>query len=288
MNIKLEQYKIFNESASTLSFSLAARNLFISQSAVSQTIRSLEKELNTQLFIRKSKGVLLTKEGELLYQNISQALSLITSVENTLTNQQELTTGELTIGAGDTLSENYIMPYLVDFHKLYPNITIKMVNRTSLEIIELLKTGQIELGFINMPLYDEAITIKECLQVQDIFVSKYKDTHIYTLQELAKESLILLENSSNSRHYVDKHFASHGILLSPTIELGSHNLLLEAAKNNIGKACVIQEFCQTELDKHNIHPIHLTHPLPKRSIGYAYLSRKTLTNATLKFIELLR
>ena len=133
MNIKLEQYKIFNEAASTLSFSLAARNLFISQSAVSQAIHTLEKELNTQLFIRQSKGVLLTKEGKLLAQKISAALALITSAENQIVNQHELTKGELTIGAGDTLSENYIMPYLVKFNKLYPQVIIKMVNRTSLE-----------------------------------------------------------------------------------------------------------------------------------------------------------
>ncbi len=287
MNIKLEQYKIFNEAASTLSFSLAARNLFISQSAVSQAIHALEKELNTQLFIRQSKGVILTKEGALLYQQISHALSLITSAENQIVNQHELTKGELTIGAGDTLSQNYIMPYLVKFNQLYPHVTIKMVNRTSLEIINLLKTGQIEIGFINMPLHDEAITIQECLQVHDIFVSKEKDDKIYNLHELSQESLILLERSSNSRQFVDYHFASHGILLKASIELGSHDLLLDAAKNNLGKACVIKEFSLSDLNNHLIHEIQLSHPIPKRSIGYAYLTRKTLTPASLKFIELI-
>lgn len=288
MNIKLEQYKIFNEAASTLSFSLAARNLFISQSAVSQAIHALEKELNTQLFIRQSKGVILTSEGKMLHQQISQALSLITSVENQIVNQHNLTKGELTIGAGDTLSENYIMPYLVEFNKLYPQVIIKMVNRTSLEIIELLKTGQIEIGFINMPLQDDAITIKECLQVHDIFVTKYQENKIYSLQELSHEPLVLLERSSNSRHFVDNHFASVGVLLTPTIELGSHDLLLEAAKNNLGKACVIKEFSQTELNAHNIYEVAIENPIPKRSIGYAYLSRKTLTPASLKFIELIQ
>jgi len=288
MNIKLEQYKIFNEAASTLSFSTAARNLYISQSAISQAIHSLEKELNTQLFIRQSKGVILTKEGEILYQYISQALSLITSVENQITHQHDLTSGELTIGAGDTVSENYVMPYLVKFHKLYPQVSIKMVNRTSLEIIDLLKTGQIEIGFINMPLNDEAITIKECIQVQDIFVSKEKDNHTYTLQEISQEPLVLLEKTTNSRHYVDHHFASHGILLKPMIELGSHDLLLDAAMNHLGKACVIKEFSQKQLDHQDIYEIKLANPLPKRSIGYAYHSRKTLTAASLKFIELIK
>ena len=288
MNIKLEQYKIFNEAASTLSFSLAARNLFISQSAVSQAIHTLEKELNTQLFIRQSKGVILTKEGEMLYTKISQALSLITSAENQIGHLHELTKGELTIGAGDTLSENYIMPYLVSFNQLYPQVTIKMVNRTSLEIIDLLKNGQIEIGFINMPLHDESITIQECLQVHDIFVSKNKEDKVYSLHELSHESLILLERSSNSRQYVDYHFASHGLLLTSSIELGSHDLLLEAAKNNLGKACVIKEFSQDELHHHDIYEVQLEHPIPKRSIVYAYLTRKTLTPAALKFIELIQ
>lgn len=288
MNIKLEQYKIFNEAASTLSFSLAARNLFISQSAVSQTIHLLEKELNTQLFIRQSKGVILTKEGELLHTQISQALSMITNVENDLIQQHKLTKGELIIGAGDTLSENYIMSYLVKFHQQYPQVTIKMINRTSLEIIELLKTGQIEIGFVNMPLYDEAITIQECLQVHDIFVSKEQDEKIYTFQELAREPLILLERTSNSRNYIDDYFANLGILLTPSIELGSHHLLLEAAKNNLGKACVIQEFCQEELQNKTIHQVRLKTSIPKRSIGYAYLKRKTLTPASLKFIEFIQ
>lgn len=288
MNIKLEQYKIFNEAASTLSFSTAARNLYISQSAISQSILSLEKELDTQLFIRQSKGVILTKEGEILYQHISQALSLITSVENQIANQHDLTSGELTIGAGDTVSENYIMPYLVQFHKLYPHVSIKMVNRTSLEIIDLLKTGQIEIGFINMPLNDESLTIKQCIQVHDIFVSKVQDNHIYTLQEISQEPLILLEKNTNSRHYVDKHFASNGILLKPVIELGSHELLLDAAKNNLGKACVIKEFSLEELENQDIYEIQLSIPMPKRSIGYAYHSRKTLTPASLKFIELIQ
>ena len=286
MNIKLEQYKIFNEAASTLSFSLAARNLFISQSAVSQAIHTLEKELNTQLFIRQSKGVVLTKEGEMLYTKISQALSLITSAENQIGHLHDLTKGELTIGAGDTLSENYIMPYLVKFNQLYPQVTIKMVNRTSLEIIDLLKNGQIEIGFVNMPLHDEAITIQECLQVHDIFVSKNPEEKVYSLQELSHESLILLERSSNSRQYVDYHFASQGLILTSSIELGSHDLLLEAAKNNLGKACVIKEFSLEELNNQDIYEIKINPPIPKRSIGYAHLTRKTLTPAALKFIEL--
>ena len=288
MNIKLEQYKIFNEAASTLSFSVAARNLYISQSAVSQTINALERELNTQLFIRQSKGVALTNEGKFLHQKISEALSIITGVENQIVNQHELTRGELAIGAGDTISQKYIMPYLVAFNRKYPQVTIKMVNRTSLEIIHLLKTGQIEIGFVNMPLHDDAISLHECLQVHDIFVSKLPQNKLYSSQEIAQESLILLEKSANSRHYIDRYFANFGVLLTPSIELGSHDLLLDAAKSNLGIACVIKEFSLKELENQEIFEIKMKNPIPSRSIGYAHLVRKTLTPASLKFIELLK
>lgn len=288
MNIKLEQYKIFNEAASTLSFSIAARNLFISQSAVSQTILALEKQLQTQLFIRLPKGVVLTNEGKLLHQQIHLALSMITSVENQIINFKELVDGELVIGAGDTLSKHYVLPYITKFHEAYPGVTIKVVNRTSKETIELLKSGQIDIGFVNMPLEDSSVTIKECFTIHDIFVSKYPSNKKYSYQEIADASIIMLEKSANSRNYVDSVFASKGVLLNPSIELGSHDLLLEFAKNDLGIACVIQEFSTLSITNKRLYPLHIEPAIPPRAIGYAYLKRRTLSPACLQFIEIIK
>lgn len=286
IQIKLEQYKIFNEAAKTLSFSIAARNLFISQSAISQTISNMEKELQTQLFVRNSKGVSLTNEGKLLHQQISQALSLIKDAENQLSNYRDLKDGELKIGAGDTFSTYFLTDYIVKFKQLYPGIKIKVINRTSLEIRELLKSDQIDLGFLNLPIKDDNLTIKECFQVHDIFVSNTQDDHLYTFQQLLKKPLILLEESSNTRRYLDNFFTKKGLLLKPTIELGAHNLLLDFAKAGLGISCVIKEFSQKSLDNQELYEIK-TQPLPKRSIGYAYLKRRTLSAAANKFIEII-
>lgn len=285
--IKLEQYKIFNEAASTLSFSQAAKNLYISQSAVSQTIHALEKELNTQLFIRKSKGVTLTKEGMLLHKNITEALSLITSVENELSHHHDLTSGELVIGAGDSICENFLVDLLKKFHQLYPSVKINVINGTSLETIDHLKEGKIDIAFINLPYQEESLEVKECFEIHDIFVSKDKDEHIYSYQELVKKDLILLEKASNSRNFIDKYFAREGILLKPEMELGAHQLLLEFTHANLGIACVIKEFSQKELKQEKVYEMKLKKPLPSRNIGYAYLKRKSLSVASLKFIELI-
>lgn len=286
MNIKLEQYKIFNEAASTLSFSSAARNLFITQSAVSQAISQLEKELKIQLFVRMSKGVSLTKEGELLFQNINQALNLITNAENQISNLSDLKEGELVLAAGDSVSEFFLAPYLSRFHDLYPNVKIKVINRTSLEINQLLKNGQVDLGFVNLPMHDDSLTFNECFDIHDIFVGKNPTDKIYSVKEVSKLPLILLEESSNSRYYLNKHFAKQGIKLEAHMELGAHSLLLECVKEHLGVACVIKEFSSKYLNT-EVFELNLQPPLPARSIGYAYLTRKSLSAPSIKFIELI-
>ncbi len=288
MNIKLEQYKVFNEAASTLSFSIAARNLFISQSAISQTIRQLESELGVQLFIRHPKGVSLTKEGELLFTHIHEALSLITSAENKISNFIDLKEGELTLAAGDSFSEYFLTPYLSKFHQLYPHVKIKVINRTSLEIKELLRDGKIDLGFINLPMKDDALTFHPCFHIHDIFVGRSPSNLVYTYEDLAKLPLILLEESSNSRHFLANQFAKHKVKLEPHMELGAHSLLLDCVRNHLGVACVIKEFSQKSLDRQEVFQLNVQPPLPKRSIGYAYLTRKSLSAPSIKFIDLLQ
>ena len=287
MNTKLEQYKIFNESATTSSFSIAARNLFVSQSAVSQAINSLEKELQTQLFIRNSKGVTLTKEGTMLYQKINHALNLITTAENQISNLHNLKEGELYISAGDTISEFYLTPYIIKFNQQYPNVKIKVINRTSKETIELLKSNQIDLGFINLPIVDESLKIKECFSIEDIFISNIKDQTPHSFKDIANNDLILLEDSSNTRNYIDNLFSSKGILLNPKIEVGSHNLILEYVKHGLGIGFVSKQFSKRFLLNKEVYELNLKDTLPKRNIGYAYRKRKVLSQATIKFIEIL-
>lgn len=287
MNIKLGQYKIFNEAASTLSFSEAAKNLYISQSAVSQSINQIEKELETTLFIRKSKSVVLTKEGEMLYKYINNALELITNAENEILNYNGLKKGELIIGASDTLCQYYLPKYLTEYHRKFPYIKMKVLNRTSFQIIDLLKGGQIDIGFLNLPITDESLIIKECMTVHDIFISATMDNNIYTNKQISKMPLILLEKNSNSRKFIDNHFAKNGILLNANVELGAHELLVKMAELNLGVSCVIKEFAKEYLDKGTIFEIMQEDPMPARSIGYSYLRRKTLTAPTLRFIELL-
>lgn len=286
MNTKLDAYRIFNEAARTLSFSKAAKNLYVTQSAISQAITALEKNLDTPLFIRHAKGVTLTKEGSLLYEKTRLALLMIDQAENDLINLKELKGGDFIIGAPDTICANYLIPYLVKFRQAYPLVHIRVINSTSLETIKRLKAGELDLAFMNLPIKDEGVTTMPCLNVHDIFVSSRPDDHVYTYEEIAHKKLIMLEKQSNSRLYVDQVFAKKGIHLAPEMELGAHALLLDFAKNGLGVSCVIQEFSTELLDAHEIYPLKLETPIPERSIGYAYVN-KPLSSAATQFIALL-
>lgn len=284
---KLDYYKIFNEAAKTSSFSAAAKELFISQSAVSQTITALEGELAVRLFIRHAKGVTLTKEGRLLYEKTSEAIKMLSSIEDELKNLENLTGGELVIGAGDTLCKEFLIPYLVTFRELYPQIHIRIVNGTSLETMTALKDGLLDIAFVNSPINDDTLHVTPCMKVHDIFVSHTYDNHTYTYQEMAGKKLIMLERLSNSRRYVDGCFTQEQVHLKPEMELGAHDLLIAFAENGLGTACVIKEFAKESLSAGRLHQLKLFPALKPRYIGYAHLTRTPLSAAALAFVSLI-
>ncbi|MBR6647146.1 MAG: LysR family transcriptional regulator, partial [Clostridia bacterium] len=170
MKTKLDYYRIFYETARFSSFSLAASHLFVSQSAISQCIRQLEDDLDTELFIRSRQGVRLTNEGQLLFQKIESAMLSIQQGETLLERLHRLESGSLVIAAGDTITSQYLLPYLEQFHALYPNIRIEMANSYSQHMLEFVKEGKAELAFINLPVKDDELCIEPCFSVHDVFV----------------------------------------------------------------------------------------------------------------------
>ena len=290
MKTKLDYYRIFYETARHASFSTAARHLYISQSAISQCIHQLEEDLNTQLFVRSRRGVTLTKEGLLLFQKVENALQAIEQGETLLARLHHLDSGSLNIAAGDTITSHYLLPYLEQFHALYPGVRIEMANSYSYQMLQLVKEGQAELAFVNLPVNDDELCIEPCLEIHDIFVCgpEYEAKPNYTWEEMAAEPLILLENNSSSRHFLDKQFGSQRIALKPQIEIAAHELLIRFASIHLGVSCVVEEFSKDSLEKGIIRPLRLNPPLPPRNIGCAYLRHNPLSLTDQEFLKLIQ
>ena len=147
MAVKLELYRVFQEVARMGNISAAAQNLYISQSAVSQSIKQLEEQLQVRLFSRSTRGVVLTSEGKMLLDYVSHGLGLIQCGEEKLAQSRQLLTGELIIGASDTVTKTYLVSRLEAFHQNYPAIQIRILNGTSQMVLDYLHAGQGDIAF---------------------------------------------------------------------------------------------------------------------------------------------
>lgn len=292
MAAKLDLYRVFCEVARSQSFSKTAKTLFMTQPAVSQSISQLENSLAARLFTRTPKGVSLTQEGTLIYEYARSAIQLLEMGEQKLQDMQGFLAGELRIGAGDTTTKSYLLPFLDKFHNQYPNIKLNVVNGTTIELCELLKIGQIDLALCNLPFEDPAIESEPCQSIHDIFVAgptfQNSFDHPLTLHELALLPLIFLEEKSNSRRYVEQYLLSKGLKFTPEFELGSHDLLISLAKINLGVSCVVKEYTQADIDSGYLFELPLIEPIPPRHIGICSLKRVPLSPGAQRFATLIK
>jgi len=289
MDINYELYKVFYYVATTLSFSEAASQLYISQSAVSQSIKTLEKKLDQTLFIRSTKRVQLTPEGEILLRHVEPAINLIKRGETNLT-EASSGGGQLRIGASDTICRYFLVPYLERFHKEFPNAHINVINATSIRCTELLESGQVDLIVVNTPipyLGNHAI-IKDIQNFKDIFVANdnYKELleKKISLRQLLNYPLLMLERKSTTSEFLHSLFQREQLDLVPEIELTSNDLLIDLAKIGLGIAFV-PDYCLTDKNSENLFVVETKEELPERKLSIAYNGQIPASKATLEFLH---
>lgn len=293
MDINFELYKVFYFVAKTKSFSEAAKRLYISQSAISQSIKTLEEKLGQKLFIRSTKKVELTKEGEILFKHIEPAVKLITKGENQIIENLSKVGSQIRIGASDTICRYFLVDCINKLHKKYTEVYIKVTNGTSFQCIELLKNRQVDIIVVNSPntslikLYDD--NIEEIYEFLDIFIANQKyfpfKDKIISLSELLNYPIMMLSKNSTTSEFLHKIFLDNSLDLVPAIELSSNDLLIDLAKIGLGIAFV-PDFCIK--DEKNLFKIKTLEVLPKRKLVMAYNKQIIINESAKYFINLLR
>ena len=292
MAVKLELYKVFKEVAEAGNITAAAQALYISQSAVSQSIKQLEGDLQTRLFARNSRGVTLTADGKLLYEYVRSAIGLLETGEAKLSQTRELQMGHLTIGASDTVTSQFLLPYLDEFHKEHPAIHIQIISGRSHKVLGLLRSGKVDIAFASTPADDAGLRIYPCFDTHAIFVAGAEYPcdfrHVYTLEEIAAFPLILLERKASSRLYLERFFLQNGLKLNPEIELGARSLLVDLAAIGFGVAGVTEEFVRKELDSGRLKKLKTSFEIPARSVDMCLLSDVPQSAAAERFTDFVK
>lgn len=290
MDINYELYKVFYYVAITLSFSEASKKLYISQSAVSQSVKVLEKKLNQTLFIRSTKRVQLTPEGEILLKHIEPAMNLIKKGEAQLLEANTLNGGQLRIGASDTICRYFLVPYLNRFHKLYPHVHIKVTNQTSIECVRLLENGQVDFCITNYP--NSALSNHQSIRVirefSDVFVANPAHFPLQgrklSLKELQNYPILMLDRKSTTSEFLHNLFQQHQLDLVPEIELSSNDLLIDLARIGLGIAFV-PDFCIPAHEK-DLFLLELEEQLPSRQLVVISNDTLPISQAAKQFMEI--
>lgn len=293
MNINMELYKIFYAVANTGNITKASKILLISQPAISKSIKNLETQLKGTLFIRTKRGVILTEEGKIFYQYIKQAMEIINNAENAFTDLINLDTGIIRIGISQTLTREFLLPYLKKFHKLYPNVNIQISTSIAEESIKKINNGLLDLIILNLPnSFSNDVKIIKCKQIQDCFVvnEKYYDLSkkIINLSDVNNYPLILQAKPSSTRKFIDNFCLTNNIILNPSMEIASYALVVDFAKMGLGIGYATKEYIKEELENKKLFELKTFPSIPPRFIGIALNKNNTPNFSAKKLIEIIQ
>lgn len=292
MENNLNLYYIFYTVALHKNISGAAKELYISQPAISKAISKLEQSLDVILFHRSSRGVTLTMEGELLFTQVQTAFSAIRHGEEQLKKVNELGISQICIGVSITLCKYVLLPYLQQFVKDNPHIKVTITCHPTMETLRDIDNSVTDIGVVGIPSLPNGLTYIPFREIQDTFVTT--DRYLENLKIrvgndrkaiLNNATFMMLNKENISRKYVDMYLSSHQITMDNIIEINTMDLLIELAKIDLGIACVIKDFVKDELDDHSLTEVSLGRAIPKRKLGLVYKDDTIMTDAMKKFIS---
>ena len=292
MKTNLDLYKTFYYVAKNQSITGASNELMVSQPAVSKAIKVLERDLNTTLFNRNKDGVSLNNSGELLYNKIKKAMELITSAEEDVASLNNMEQGTINIGAGNTIMQRYLMPYIRKFHELYPNINVIVHTVVTPELIKKAQVGLVDLVFTHLPNdIPSNFKIINIKKLHDILVvnkdSEYKNKTI-TKKDLNKLPLVLLPFDASNRKNFNKFCLSNNIVIHPLMEIGNDLIIEDCAKSGLGVGLVVKEYVQSQLDNEELFELNTTFNMQEKNLVCLVESNRTNNTIVNNFIELLK
>ena len=287
----LEYYKVFYYTAKSGSVTGAAALLSISQPAVSQSLKLLERNLGVTLFQRAPRGIRLTAEGEALYSYVEKGMELMELGTEKVMRMKNLELGEVHIGASDMTLRFYLLPYLERFHEKYPNINVVVSNGPTPETLKALREGKIDFGVVSTPFQtDDGMEVREVRQIEDVFVAgrsflalKHKTLDF---QDLEKLPMISLEDNTSTRSYMDHFLRERGVVLKPEFELATSDMIVQFALRNLGIGCVVRDFAREALDEGTLFELRFNQMIPKRSFCVVKNSRMMLSTAAERLLQI--
>ena len=290
MNTDYNLYKIFLYLFEEKSISRTANKLYVSQPAISYSLKELESQLGYTLFYRNSKGIEPTLEAKELYSYISTAFNILNDAEEHIKNLNSLNIGCIRIGTPSHIGIFYLSNYIADFRKIYPGIKFEIVCKSTSDMVDMLETRKLDLIVDTLPINSKKDVMKVTLaKLHNCFAYNkniMKDVNINKVQDLANYPLILPSATSSIRLKLDEYMESQNMKLMPILESWTTEMMIEMVRRGVGVGYFVKNVIDTQEDKEDFEVVTFDESLPAVDVCCVYID-DFLTTATRKFVELL-
>ena len=291
--VNLELYRVFYTVAKCGSLTKAAEELYISQPAVSQSIKQLESQLGISLFNRTHRGMELSAQGgKVIFHKIEQALSLLGEAETMISQINTSATGTIRIGASDTIFEYVLAEKIVEFHEKYPAVKIELLSEYSPKTIEELKNNLCDVAFVNLPMQvDPALRLYgNFKRLSDVFITgnNYPEllNRTVSVAELKKYPLITLDKETVATKSLNAFLSSIGVEMKSSIEIGSWELMKCLVARGMGIGVIPREYVKKSFEEGSLHEIKTDPVMSVRSVGMVLPKHSPVSYALRMFLEL--
>lgn len=271
MYLSLDSYRVFYYVAQYRSFTKAAQILYSNQPNVTRTIKNLENALGCRLFIRSSRSVQLTPEGEELFAHICPAMEQIRAGEETVLMHSSLQAGTISIGASEIALHRILLPALEPFRRAYPGIRLRIFNSNTQQAVSTLRERLVDFSLVTPPIQQSELFLQtELAAFLEVPVcgSAYADLaeETLTLEQLAASPLISLCKGTSTHQLYADWFQSQGLVFSPDIEAATADQILPMVRANLGIGFVPEHTASEAADDGSITILRLQDRPPERTI----------------------
>lgn len=291
MNTDYNLYKIFLYLYEEKSISKTANKLYVSQPAISYSLKELENQLGYTLFYRNSKGIEPTMEAKELYGYISTAFNILNDAEEHIKNLNNLNVGTIRIGTPSHIGIFYLSDYIKKFRKLYPGIKFEIICESTEDMVEMLETRNLDIIVDTLPINSKKEITKIALaKLYNCFAynkNLMKDVEIKSVEDLSKYPLILPEATSSIRAKLNEYVESKNTKLNPVVETRTIEIMLALVRRGVGIGYFIKNVIDTQKDKDDFKVVTFNKELPAVDVCCCYID-DFLTSAASKFVDLLK
>lgn len=290
--MQIESFRVFRDLVESQSFSKAAQMNNITQSAVSQQIRSVEERFRIPLIERSSKRFALTREGDLLYQASKEIIAQFDSLQHQFNEMRNIVSGNIRIATVYSIGLHELPPYLKRFLKEFPNVNVHVEYRRSNQVYEDVQTGTCDLGLVAFPVQKK--NLKSEAFKKDRLVLICSPSHPLAgkgeieVKNLASYSYIGFEPDIPTRRAVDKMFRDSGLDPRPVMEFDNIETVKRAVEIDAGISIVPRATIEQELKSGSLAAAEFKNKPFYRPLGIIYKSGRVLSPAMKRFLKNLK